>query len=95
MVAEFELYPMISCCGICVSTKSRVIPEYQQRGLGTLLNSLRIDVARYLGYGVLLCTDVVTNEAQRKVLKANGWKDVHEFLNPRTRNRVAISVINL
>lgn len=94
-IARFELYPMINCCGICVSTQAWVSDQFRGKGLGTLLNSFRIDVARHNGYGVLLCTDVVTNEPQRKVLKANGWKDIHQFVNPRTSNRVAISVINL
>jgi GNAT superfamily N-acetyltransferase len=94
-VASFELHPMINCCGICVSSRAEVHKDFQGNGLGTLLNSFRVDVARYLGYGVLLCTDVSTNEPQRKILKANGWKDVYQFLNPRTKNRVFISVINL
>lgn len=94
-VASFQLYPMINCCGICVSTQAEVAPEYRGRGLGTLLNSLRIDIARYLGYGLLLCTDVDSNEYQRRILKKNGWKDIHTFLNPRTKNKIHISVIGL
>lgn len=95
IVASFQLHPMINCCGICVSTQAMVQADFRNRGIGTLLNSFRIDVARHNGYGLLLCTDVMGNEHQRKVLRANGWKDVHEFVNPRTSNRVAISVINL
>lgn len=95
IAATFKLYPMINCCGICVSTEAEVRPDFQHKGLGRALNSLRIDIARALGYGLLLCTDDVANEYQRKILKQNGWKDVHEFINPRTGHRVAVSVINL
>jgi GNAT superfamily N-acetyltransferase len=95
LVASFELYPMIHCCGICVSTSSQVRPNFRNRGLGTLLNSFRIDLARYLGYGCLLCTDIESNTYQRSILARNGWKDCHKFVNPRTQNTIFISVINL
>jgi hypothetical protein len=95
VIASFELYPMINCCGICVSTKAMVAFAWQHKGIGTLLNSFRVDLARHLGYGLLLCTDVETNEYQRKVLAKNGWKDLYKFVNPRTRNSVFISAINL
>jgi len=94
-VASFELYPMVGCCGICVSTKATVDKAYRNRGIGALLNGLRIDIARYLGYGLLLCTDVESNEYQRKILKRNGWMDLHKVVNPRTKNTIFISAINL
>ena len=95
VIASFTLQQMVGCCGVCISTGASVHPDYQKRGLGLVMNSIRIDMARAMGYGVLMCTDVVKNEPQRKILVQNGWKDVHEFINPRTKNRVAISVINL
>lgn len=94
-IGSFELHPMINCCGICVSTRAYVHPDFRNVGLNTILNSLRIDIARFLGYSLLLCTDVTSNEAQRKVLARNGWRDIYRFLNRRTGNLVAISVINL
>lgn len=94
-VASFELYPMINCCGICVSTKAEVRTNFQNKGLGTLLNSLRIDIARECGYGVLLCTDIESNTYQRNILKRNGWTDLLKFVNPRTKNVVYVSAINL
>lgn len=94
-IASFQLYPMINCCGICVSTQAFVVDHWRNKGLNTLLNSLRIDIARHLNYSVLLCTDVVDNSPQRRVLKKNGWRDICKFVNRRTGNTVAISVINL
>lgn len=95
LAAEFHLQQLPGCCGVCVSTGAQVHHSYQKKGLGVLLNSLRIDMARELGFGVLLCTDKMTNKPQRKILAANGWKDVHKFINPRTGNTIAISLINL
>lgn len=94
-IASFELVPMINCCGILVSTQAYVDKAWRGQGLGRLLNTIRIDIARFLGYGVLLCTDVESNASQRKILQANGWKDIHKFVNPRTNNTIFISVINL
>lgn len=94
-ISTFRLEPMINCCGILISTAVEVTPSYRGRGLGTILNNLRIDIARFLGYGVLLCTDIANNEYQRKILNKNGWKDIFKFVNPRTKNVIFISVINL
>lgn len=95
MIAGFELHPMINCCGICVSTRAFVKEGYRGKGLGEALNSIRIDISRTLGYGLLLCTDVESNEAQRKILKKNGCTDIYKFVNPRTKNTVILTVINL
>jgi hypothetical protein len=94
-VASFELFPMINCCGICVSTRAEVNINYRKRGLGIIFNSLRIDIARALDYGILMCTDVESNIAQRKILDKNGWEDIFKFVNPRTNRTVFISVILL
>lgn len=95
VVASFQLVPMINCCGILVSTSSFVEKQFRGLGLGTILNSLRVDIARELGYSVLMCTDIESNSAQRKILKSNGWTDIYKFVNKRTSNTVFISVINL
>lgn len=94
-IASFSLASMVNCCGICVSTEARVVEAWQRKGLGTLLNAIRIDWARVLGYGLLLCTDIASNTPQRRVLAKNGWQDIHTFRNPRTGNDVVLSVINL
>src|SRR5574341_295163 len=95
LASKFELIPMINCCGILVSTKAYVDNEYRDRGLGTLLNQVRIDIARYLGYGILLCTNDISNEPQQKILTKNGWKQIFKFVNPRTKNTIGIHIINL
>lgn len=94
-LARFDLVQQPNCCGILVSTMVWVREDLRNRGLGKVLNSLRIDIARRLGYSVLLCTDRVNNEPQRKILKANGWQDIFTFHNKRSGNEVAISVVKL
>lgn len=94
-VAEWGLIQMIGCCGICVSTRSFVSYKYRNKGLGSILNEIRIIYAKCLGYGILMCTDIEQNTAQRKILAKNGWKDIFSFVNPRSSNTVFISVIEL
>lgn len=94
-VASFELYPMINCCGICVSTRAWVNELHRGKGIGKQLNLLRMDIARNNGYSLLLCTDQVGNDYQRKILSANGWRDIVNFRNKRTGNELAITVVDL
>ena len=94
-LASWKLYQLPHCCGICVSCNAWVHPDWRGRGNGKLLNQLRQQIARSMSYSLLMCTDVETNAAQRGVLRSNGWKDLHTFVNSRTNNTVIISVIDL
>jgi len=95
LIARWELVDMINCCGILVSTDAFVAPDYRDKGLGNLLNLLRIDMAKYLGYSLLLCTDIQQNTHQRKILKKNNWKDIYAFVNKNTESTINISVVDL
>lgn len=94
-VASFSLRQLPGCCGVLVSYHGRVYNPYRKMGIGTLLNQMKIDIARVWGYTTLLCTDVIDNQPQRKILGKNGWKDIHTFTNKRTGNLVAITVRDL
>lgn len=94
-VANFSLVAMPGCCGIVVSTGAGVMPRYREKGVGTLLNQFRIELAQAAGYGAMICTDVVQNRPQQRILLNNGWEEVFTFTNPRTDNIVAIHAINV
>jgi GNAT superfamily N-acetyltransferase len=94
-VASWELVQMKNCCGICVSTAAQVMPAFRKQGIGLVLNQIRIDLARAMGYSLLFCTDVIKNEAQQKILTANGWRRIHTFLNRGSGNVVGLHVIGL
>lgn len=94
-IARWELVQMKNCCGICVSTAAYVEPEFRNKGLGLVLNQIRIDMARAMGYSLLFCTDVVANEPQQKILNANGWQRIHTFLNRGSGNVVGLHIIGL
>jgi len=94
-VSTFKLYQLPHCCAFMVSCNALVMPEFRGKRIGTILNSLRQDIGRLLGYSAILCTDIEQNNNQRKLLKTNGWKDIYSLVNKRTNNRVYISVINI
>lgn len=95
ILAAFELYRLPHCCAIMVSCKSIVNSKYRNKRVGTTLNLLRQDISRQLGYSLLMCTDISSNEHQRKLLETNGWSDIYKIENKRTNNQVHIHVINL
>lgn len=95
LISSFKLIQMINCCGICVSTSVFVSDDYRNKGINTVLNNFRIDIAKELEYGILLCTDVSHNIAEVKTLNKNGWEHIYNFKNPRTDNKINISVKKL
>lgn len=95
IISTFKLIQMIGCCGICVSTNVFVTSKYRNKGVNTILNNFRIAVAKYLDYGLLLCTDVSNNIAEVKTLDKNGWEHIYNFRNPRTGNNINISIKKL
>ena len=95
LISQFTLVQMVGCCGICISTGTYVCPKFRSKGVNSLLNNFRIDIAKDLGYGLLMCTDLKSNTPQMKTLDKNGWKHIHEFKNPRTGNILNITVKEL
>ena len=94
-IASFSLIPMINCCGILVSTSAYTICEFRNKGIGTILNSLRIDIAKHQRYGLILSTTVEDNVYQNIILKRNKWESICSFINPQTGNTVNINIIKL
>ena len=95
IISQFKLIQMSGCCGICISTGTYVNPEFRGKGVNIILNNFRIDIATYLGYGLLMCTDLKSNTPQMKTLDKNGWKHIHEFKNPRTGNILNVTIKEL
>jgi hypothetical protein len=94
-VHTFSLYEFPSCCAFCVSTRAFTYDGFRNIGVNNLANQLRIFIAKECGYTALLCTDVLSNVAQRKTLQKNGWEDILQINNKRTGNDVAISIKRL
>lgn len=94
-ITSFRLGELHGCCGVCVSYHANVTEEFRRAGINKVANRLRQEMARQAGFTVLLCTDVESNEPQRKTLEREGWQKIFQFTNRRTDNKVNISVKHL
>ena len=94
-ISSWKLYQLQHCCAFMVSCNVKVEESYRSKRIGTILNQLRQDIGRLLNYSSIICTDIEQNINQRKLLKTNGWKDIHSVINKRTSNRVYLSIINI
>lgn len=79
IVATFTLTTFPSSRKYCVSHNAVVYSTYTRKGIGTLLNKMRIDIAKQMRFLTLLCTYSVSNIPQKKILEKNGWRDIHIF----------------
>lgn len=95
IISTWRLYQMPHCCAYMVSCNVNIAPSYRSKGLGTILNLLRIEIGKLKGFSAIICTDIEQNTCQRQILAKNGWKDVHSIKNKRTENRVYLSIIDL
>lgn len=95
IVAGFKLVCMPGCCGIVVSTGAFVFNNYRRKGLGTLLNRMRQQMAWDLGYTVMACTDLNNNTPQQRILFHMNWDKIWQFVNRRTGNRINVHMIDL
>lgn len=89
-IARFKLICMPGCCGIVISTDACVYSDYRRKGLGTILNNMRRQIAWQFGYTAMICTDVMVNIPQQRILKRNGWNTLFHFVNRRTENAVSM-----
>ncbi len=71
---------------IVVSNHAFIYPDKRGKGLGNENHKLRVERSRFLGYDYLICTVKSNNEAELKILKKNGFKELDEFLNTNTGN---------
>ena len=95
VIGSFKLYHLPYCCAFLVSCNAFVNYNFRKKGIGTILNLLRQDIGKLLNFTSILCTDIEDNIGQRKILKKNGWKDVHSVINKRTNNKLFLSVIDI
>lgn len=89
-IARFILQDMVNCSGIIINSDVFVSKLYLNRGLASMINLFCIDFCKYYGYGIIQATDKDMNEYQKKIFIKNGWKNVADFINPKTLNRINV-----
>lgn len=94
-ITSFRLSPFPGCCALAISHGMIVANPFRRKGINQIGNVIRQLISKASGYTTLVCTDIITNEAQRRTLSKNGWKDIHTTVNRRTNNTVIISCKDL
>jgi len=95
-LARFDLAELFGCCGVCVLSDLTVeTDDHLNKGLGTLLHGIALDIMRDDGYSYAVCTDVMTNRPSMKLLRKYGWKKTGEFINNRTGRTIGVFGLDL
>lgn len=94
-IAGFSLSGTAGCCGMAISHGAFVFGSWSNKGIDTILQKIRMDIARENGYTILLCTDIAANTYQNKILAKNGWTKIFDFVNKRTGNNLNVHIVQL
>lgn len=92
-VAWWAIGQMPACPNVCLSYHANIEREYAGRGLGKLLNNLRINAAKHAGFTAMLCTVSEDNKPQIKILNKNGWRHISTIQGER--GNILLYTINL
>jgi predicted GNAT family acetyltransferase len=89
-VIEFLLIPMPNCCGILISSRTRIPESLRGKGISYILQDMKNLIANKLGYTILFATCTLKNKAEVQCLRKSGWQMIDEFINKRTNNNLGI-----
>lgn len=88
-IGMFCLSPMPGCCGVVVSHHSNLNEKSRHSGLSQPFRDAKAEVAKLLGYTVMLgTTDMANIPALGSFFKI--YHIFHTFINKRTTHHVAI-----
>lgn len=93
---EFNLEEMFNNCGILVSCRTSTY--YHNRGIATLLQAVKEDIAYLRGYSFMMYTDRVSTVVpsfNTRIMTAIGAKEVFRGKNTRSYNDVAVWIKDL
>lgn len=88
VVSEISTLP--GCSQVCVFHSVFIPVQHREKRLGTYAHGERLKEARKLGYQLAVCTIVVGNLAQEKILLHYGWKASNEYNSNKTGNIVQL-----
>lgn len=87
---EFTLCPMPGCCGVVVSTATKIAHPFVGKKLSKHMHKLKEHVALELGYSLMLSTTVSSNAPQVAGATKANWLVLEEFKNSRTGNELLL-----
>jgi hypothetical protein len=76
-ISHFTLSPFPHLNSICISSNAHIDYNYRKKGIGRILNNLRIEMCKGAAVYQLMCVVNNTNGPQNNICQGNGWKLVH------------------
>lgn len=90
LITKFKLTAMVGCNGIVISSSVSINSKHRGKGYGSLFCELRERIANLLGYSMITCTVVESNEPQKRIMAKRGWEILHKFQNRKTGNVILL-----
>lgn len=88
LIAVVCVMEMFNCCGCAVSTGKWVTSNWRNKGLGTVLTCMAIDIARAKRYSFILATDSSLDNI--RILTRLGFYELDAFVNKNSSFTVRI-----
>lgn len=91
-IGGFQFAPMPGCCGIVVSTATFLRPDFRGGEISQKFRELKENIARDLGYSVMIATGITGDIASHKNLLKSKYELVKNFRNKRTGNTLDVAI---
>lgn len=92
LIGSTSMSPMPGCCGIVVSHFTKLTLENQGKGLSNPYRSLKENLAKALGYGLMIATTDMANFPAVGNMFKSKYNMIESFINPRTGHLVGVGV---
>jgi Acetyltransferases, including N-acetylases of ribosomal proteins len=86
----YELNPFPGSNQIVVSNHAFIYPKLRGQGYGSRQHRARLNMARNLGYDVIMCTVREDNAIERHILFKFGWNNVLVFNSTETGHKLCV-----
>ena len=89
---SFSMSGFNGCCGMCIAYHMSVCNPFSKKGIGTILEKCRIDIATMAGYSKIMATTIDSMQPEHCILEKLGWKrqPTCVYNNVRTKNTVNV-----
>lgn len=95
VVGHFDLEPMPRCPKVAISHSLEINSEHRGKGFGRLAMEQRLQLAKSLGFQVIICTVREGNTAQERIMSRFNFRRITFFDNPTTDHRVGLWYKNI
>src|ERR1700678_786125 len=70
---SFSMSGFHGCCGMCIAYHMAVCNAYSKKGIGTILEKCRIDIATMSGYSKIMATTIDSMKPEHQILEKLRW----------------------